>query len=122
MSGMIWREGFQRKGFTRRAYVRSDGTKVPATKIPAAYIPSVKITDRIGSNKIPMKDERHLHDFGYRFIESATDRHKSLLKAVKSEGKAYVVHRLNALQILHKTTNPIYSKKASEDIDFVHKH
>lgn len=115
---IIMREGFYRKAFTRDAYTRADGTHVPKTHIPAAYVPAIKITP-LGSN---MKDKRHLHDFGYGFHKIASVRRQSLEKAVKKEGYAYVIRRLNALRTLHKTTNPGYSKKADEDLHYVQKH
>ncbi len=122
---IITREGYHRKAYTRDAYTRADGTHVPKTHIPAAYIPPIKITS-LGSHlhgqKIDMKDKRHLHEFGYGFHKIASSRHQALEKAVKKEGYAYVVHRLNALRTLHKATNTSYSKLADEDLHYVQKH
>lgn len=116
MSKQIVREGYKRK-----AYTRSDGTKVKAT-----YVPPAKITDRGAPGKGPklidMKDDRHLHTYGYSFGKSAADRHHALDKASKTQGSTFVIRRLNALRTLHKTTDPGIARKASEDMTYVRSH
>lgn len=46
-------------------------------------------------------------------------RRNALKKAIKKIDKNTLIRKLNVLAILHKNTNPIYSKRAKKDLKFI---
>lgn len=71
--------------------------------------------------RIPMNPDNRgaFREEGYSLSASARTRHAALNRLVKSEGYAPVVHKLNALATLHKTSNPEHSKTFREDMEYV---
>jgi hypothetical protein len=57
--------------------------------------------------------------YGYTLDVSDTKRHSAIKKAVKKEGYATVVRRINALSVLHRNTNPQYHKLLEKDKKFI---
>lgn len=63
-----------------------------------------------------------LTKYGYHLSTSkATTRHKALGKARKHYSHNSLIKKLNALAVLHKNKNPIYTKRARSDMDFLRK-
>jgi hypothetical protein len=63
-----------------------------------------------------------LTKYGYHISTSnATTRHKALGKARKHYPHNSLIRKLNALAVLHKNRNPIYTKRARSDMNFLRK-
>ena len=121
----ILRKSYKKKGYHRRGYTRKNGVRVKASKVRSTKIKSSWILKRgLTSGKyglIPLKDDRHLRKFGYKFNKTSGVRHKALRKAVEKYGKTWAIRRLNAIANIHPKI-PKYSnlvKKARKDISYV---
>lgn len=60
-----------------------------------------------------------LTKFGYHANCNVSERHLSLEKAVKKYSKTTVIHKLNAVKLLTKNTNPKVSKIFGKDIKYL---
>lgn len=67
--------------------------------------------------KIPIDKDTQIA--GYHFSLPNKKRYQVLNKAVKKLSYATVIRRLNALSIVHKNTNPKYSKIAKFDMKYL---
>ena len=63
-----------------------------------------------------------LTKYGYSLKDGRNTRINALKKAVKHIPYASMIGKLNVLTILHKNTNPIYSRRAIRDLEWVQKH
>ena len=97
----------------RKSYTKKNGTKVKATCIKDIGAPG-KGLELIG----PLK-KGTLRKFGYSTKESIIKRHNSLLKAVKGLSFSSVIHKLNAVKVLTKKSNPVASQKFSDDMKWL---
>ncbi len=80
-------------------------------------MPSKKVNSVI----LPKLQQGSLTKFGYSSKNTDNKRHNSLKKAVKKYTKGGVIHKLNAISVLTKTTNPALSKIYKKDMEFVQK-
>lgn len=60
-----------------------------------------------------------LTKYGYSLKKNAIERIKSLNKAIIDIPKNRLIRKLNALSVLHKNTNPMYSRRARNDMKFI---
>jgi len=74
-----------------------------------------------GPKLLPKLKEGDLTKYGYSLKDPRSKRRKALRKSVKEYGKNTVIRKLNVLSIYNKNTNPSYSRKAREDMNFVRK-
>lgn len=70
---------------------------------------------------LPKSQQGSLTKFGYSSKNSNIERHNSLKKAIKKYTKAAVIHKLNAVSIMTKKSNPAVSKIYKSDITWVQK-
>jgi hypothetical protein len=81
-----------------------------------------KVTKKRSSPKPIFKlKSGDLTKFGYHLKSKATTRHKALGKARKHYPHATMIRKLNALAILHKNKNKVYSRKAKADMNYLRK-
>lgn len=96
----------------RDAYVRKDGTRVKATCIKDRGKPGK------GPKLFTVK-KGGLSKHGYRLNASKRTRHQALGKARKKMSYSQLISKLNAIRILHRNTNPSYSRKIKNDMDWL---
>ena len=60
-----------------------------------------------------------LSKYGYSLKKSASQRRQSLKRSNKEFSKGTLIRKLNALSILQKNTNPVISRKAKHDMNWV---
>lgn len=96
----------------RDAYVRKDGTRVKATCIKDRGNPGK------GPRLFTIK-KNGLSKVGYSLKDDKNTRHRALGKARKRMKYATLIRKLNAIRILHRNTNPHYSKKLKSDMDWL---
>lgn len=115
---------FSKKGYYRKSYVRKDGIKVKSsyvrpTKVKSHYIKKQGLTTG-KKGLIPLKDKRHLKNFGYSFSNKSSEREKSLRAAAKAYGKNWIIHRLTALANIRPKSKKYESivRKARKDIKY----
>ena len=88
-----------RKGHHRRGYTRSDGTYVkPCYVSPTTFKAKDRGAAGKGIKKVPIKRNNALTRYGYALNKPASQRHKSLNKAVKRYGAKRTWRRLLALR------------------------
>lgn len=81
-----------------------------------------KVTKKRSSSKPIFKlKSGDLTKYGYHLKSKATTRHKALGKARKHYPHATIIRKLNALAILHKNKNKVYSRKAKADMNYLRK-
>lgn len=81
-----------------------------------------KVTKKRSSSKPIFKlKSGDLTKYGYHLKSKATTRHKALGKARKHYPHATMIRKLNALAILHKNKNKVYSRKAKADMNYLRK-
>lgn len=106
-----------KKGMIRRkSYTRKDGVYVKSTCVKDIG------NKGKGQSVIPTLHSGDLVKYGYSLKSMSQPRHKALNKSVKAYGKGRLIKKLNALRVLHKNTNKVYSNKAYNDIKYVQKH
>lgn len=113
------RKAYTRHAHTRAPYVRKSGTHVRAAKVHATRVPATR-----KKGLIPLKDYRHLGEFGYHLDRSSSTRHTALRKAADKYGTTWAIRRLNALANIRPKTQkyaPIVAKMR-RDIDYIHQH
>ncbi len=67
--------------------------------------------------RIPIGKEKIIENYSLK--SSADKRRQAVRKAVSKLGKTTVIRRLNALSIVHKNTNVMYSNRAHADMKYV---
>lgn len=100
----------------RNSYTRKSGVHVKSTCIKDLGKPGK------GVNVIGPIHSGELTKYGYSLKSMAPKRHTALKRSVKAYGKGTLIKKLNALRVLHKNTNPVYSNKAHNDVKYVQKH
>ena len=60
-----------------------------------------------------------LTKYGYSLKLNRDNREKSIRKAMNKISKNKMIKKLNALRVLHKNTNPLYSSRAFQDMKYV---
>lgn len=98
----------------RKAYTRKSGTRVKSSCIK----------DRGNKGKGPKLftlKKGGLSKYGYHLSDTRPSRQKGLKKAVKHVNRNTIIRKLNVLSILFKNTNPLYSRRAIEDMNHVRK-
>ena len=60
-----------------------------------------------------------LTKYGYSLKLSKEKREKSIKKAMNTISKNSMIRKLNALRVLNKNTNPLYSSRAHSDMKYV---
>jgi hypothetical protein len=106
-----------RSKYTRKSYRNKNGTLVKKTVVPATCI-----NDQGNPGKGPKLftvKKGDLTKYGYSLKNKATLRRKSLKNSNKKIDKNTLIRKLNALSILQKNTNPVYSRKAKYDMKWV---
>lgn len=98
----------------RKAYTRKDGVRVKSTCIKDMGKPGK------GKKLFSLK-KGDLTKYGYHLKTKASTRHKALGKARKHIPYASLIRKLNALSILQKNTNPLYSSRAKSDMEYLQK-
>jgi len=113
--GKILREGTTVKGFTR-----ADGTKVSGYTRQASCVVD-KGTPGKGPKTLPVPKPGALGKYGYSNVKSmsAKDRRQALTKAVKKEGYAPIVRRLNLLANYVKVSDPAFHKLLRSDMKWI---
>ena len=125
--GKIRRKGSVVKGYTRKDGVYVKGSKRSSTCIPdkgvkgktsksSILLPGTR--SRQISKVLPKLKKGGLAKYGLKDLEDMTvaDRMKGYEKAVKKEGYAPIVRRLNVLANYTKKSNPNFSKLVRADM------
>lgn len=107
----------RRKAYTRKAHIRKNGIRVKSTKVPASCIKDLGKKGK-GKKLFTLK-KGDLSKYGYSLKKNKDLRHKSLKKSMNKFGKNTLIRKLNALHVLHKNTNPNYSRKARSDMKWI---
>ena len=113
-SGMI-----RRKSYTRKAYTRKNGVRVKRSKVGSKCVKDMGKPGK-GKRLFTLK-KGGLSKYGYRLAHSFETRKKALSKSLKEYSTATLWRKLNALQILHRNTNPYYSRKVKRDMEWLRK-
>lgn len=102
-------------------YTRADGTRVKGH-----YRKSVCVEDRGKPGKtpkskrvLPQPKKNGLSKYGYSTKKIMNDRREALRKAVRSEGYAYVIRRLNLLANFNENQNPRVANTMRRDISWI---
>ena len=74
----------------------------------------------MGPVRIHLSHPGSLKEFGYTPSAPAPSRHRALAAAARMLGRGDVVHKLNALAVLTKTTQPHNHYIYLADMKFVH--
>lgn len=110
----------RRKGSKVKSYTRKDGTKVKGSKRGSVCVPDKGKKDKTPASKkvLPKLEKGGLGKYGLKNLESmkVSDRMKGYEKAIKKEGYAPVVRRLNVLANYTKTSNPKFHKLIKADM------
>ena len=104
-----------RSGYIRKTYTRKSGTKVKGSKVTAGCIKDRGNDPRL----IPKLKKGTLTQFGYTTKKTDIQRHNALKKALKKLRYASVIHKLNAVKVLTKNTNPTASNTFDKDIKWL---
>jgi len=105
-----------KKMIRRKAYTRKNGVRVRSSCIKDLGNPGK------GSNLFGSLKSGELKKYGYSLKSLAPRRRLALKKSVKAYGRGTLIKKLNALSILHKNTNPVYSHKARNDMKYVQRN
>ena len=97
------------KTIRRKAYTRKNGTRVKSSCVKDRGIPGK------GKKLFTLK-KGGLSKYGYRLSETRPSRQAALRKALKHIPRNTLIRKLNVLSILHKNTNPLFSRRAKEDL------
>jgi len=116
----------------RKGYTRSDGTRVKAVCVPdKGSKPRPRLLESLrdsskgkGSKTLPKPTPGSLGKYGYHDIKHtlAGDRRKALTKAVKTEGYAPIVRRLNLIANYTKVSDSTSHKIYRSDIAWIQKN
>lgn len=110
----------RRKGSVVKGYTRKDGVYVKGSKRSSTCIPDkgVKGKTSKSSKVLPKLKKGGLAKYGLKDLEDMTvaDRMKGYERAVKKEGYASIVRRLNVLANYTKKSNPKFSKLVKADM------
>jgi hypothetical protein len=113
------------KGSSVKSYVRADGVRVKASKRAAYCVPDKGAKGKTPASKkvLPKLKEGALAKYGLHDLEhmTVTDRMKGYEKAVKAEGYASLVARLNVLANYTKKSNPKFHKLVRADMERIKK-
>lgn len=108
-----------RKGSKVRKYSRK-GSKVKASKRRSVCVADKGKRGKTPKSKrvLPKLEKGGLGKYGLTNLKSMRvgDRMKRYEKAIKSEGYAPIVRRLNVLATYTKTSNPSFSKLIKDDM------
>jgi hypothetical protein len=63
-----------------------------------------------------------LEKYGYRVFSQASERHHSLLRAVRSKGYRELIRHLSEIATLQKNSNPEASRIIHDDMDYLRNH
>lgn len=107
-----------RVGYLRKGYKRKDGTIINSTYIKPVLIKDMGLPGK-GKKLIGKLNKGTLSSLGYHANVSSSKRHLALKKAVKKYKYSTVVHKLNAVKILTKNTNPKISNIFGQDIKWL---
>ncbi len=97
----------------RKSHTKKNGRKVKSTCIKDLGLPGK------GPVILPKLQQGSLTKFGYSSKNSDIIRRNSLKKAVKKYTKPGVIHKLNAISVMTKNTNPALSKIYKADMQYV---
>jgi len=124
---LVLRKAYVKEGYVRKAYTRKDGTKVKSTKVESTKVPASWIKKRGLTHgkygQIPIKNNRHLREFGYSFSKDSAQRHMALRRAVDTYGRNWAVKRLTAIANIQPNL-PKYDNlviKARRDVKYIQK-
>jgi hypothetical protein len=108
----------RRASYTRKAHRRSDGTRVKGAHVPASCIKDLGKPGK-GKRLFTLK-KGGLRKYGYTLSETQDVRHSALVKAMEDGmSTGYLWKRLNAIQILHRNTNPKTAEKILSDMEWL---
>lgn len=105
----------------RKGYTTKKGTVVRETCIRDLGKPG-KYSPKKGEKPIKLS-ENDLAKYGYSNIKNKTadKRRAALKKAVAVDGYLKVMRKVNALSVLTKTTDPIFSNRTRMDVEWLKK-
>jgi len=108
----------RRASYTRKAHRRSNGTSVKGAHVPASCIKDLGKSGK-GKRLFTLK-KGGLRKYGYILSETQDNRRSALINAM-DDGMSigYLWKRLNAIQILHRNTNPKTAKKIKSDMEWL---
>lgn len=115
-----------RKGYVRKAYTRSDGTFVKSKRIAAVCVPDkgkpgkTKASEKV----LPKPKKGGLGKYGYHNIKTTgtAKRRAALTSAVKDEGYAPIVRRLNLIANYNKNSDPRVHALMRSDMAWMKKY
>lgn len=115
-----------RKGYTRKQYTKADGTVVKAKRIAPTCVPDKGKPGKTAASRkvLPVPRKGGLGNYGYHNVKStvAANRRASLTKAVKAEGYAPIVRRLNLISNYNKNSDPRSHKIMRSDMAWMKKN
>lgn len=105
----------------RKSYTTKKGTIVSKTCIRDLGKPG-KYSPKKGEKPIKLSTN-DLSIYGYSDIKHRTNEQRriALKKAVASNGYLKVMRKVNALSVLTKTTDPIFSHRTRQDVEWLKK-
>ena len=110
----------RRKGSKVKSYTRKDVKKVKAKKRRSVCVPDKGKKDKTKASKrvLPKLKPDGLGKYGLKNLEKmkVSSRMKSYEKAIKAEGYAPIVRRLNVLANYTKRSNPKFHKLIKSDM------
>lgn len=74
-----------------------------------------------GPKLLPKLKKGELSKYGYGLKHPRSVRRRALDKSMKEFDKNTLIRKLNVLSIYNKNTNPSYSRKAREDMNYIRK-
>lgn len=114
-SGMI-----RRKSYTRKAYRRKDGSRVKSSRVSSKCIKD--LGKRGKGKKLFTLKKGGLTKYGYKLAHNFEKRTSALKKSLNEYSTARLWRKLNALQILHRNTNPHLARKIKRDMNWLRKN
>lgn len=92
--------------------------RVPSSKtIKSGSFKKTKVSKKSSKRKgIPKLEKGTLRKYGYNSSDLASQRREALDRAVSDWNYSGVVHKLNAIRVLQKNTNPVLSRKFHSDM------
>ena len=90
-----------KRGYNRKAYNKKDGTHIEKTYVDPVCVHNKGLPGKntVEAKVIRINEKNSFDPFGYKTNNSANNRFKSLLEAIKVLSYSTVIRKLNALKI-----------------------
>ena len=116
----------RRKAYTRKSYTRTNGTVVRGVHVKAGCVKDKGLPGKTKASRkvLPKPVKGALGKYGYANIKHmpATKRRTSLTNAVKTEGYAPIIRRLNLIANYNKNSDPKAHTVIRSDIAWIQGH